>query len=791
MKTLNGWSLLALAMSSCAVLTSAWAQCEPAWQPGDGLIGVDGGVLSATTWDPDGPGPQIGKIVLGGEFLLAGTARVQNVATFDGTQFGALGAGLEGGYVQVVHASATGSLYAAGFFTSSGGEPISCVARWTGSQWQSVGNIAGFANSLTTNASGEVFVGGNLELNGGPRTICVARWDGSTWIQVGDLGGAPISSLAVSTSGVLYRGSDNTGGYDPLQRFQNGSWQSVGPLLNGRVTGLLAVPDGRILLWGSFSRVGSEPAYNNLAYFDGTTYSRLFTGVFGTRTATRLANGDIVAGGAFTQIGVNTVLRVARFNGSTWSPMGDGLGTSQQGASGGLVTALAELPDGRVLAFGGLRSTGTLPLGNAAVWDGSSWQQPTPGFSDRISDFAILTNGDVVVTGDFRSVNGVQVPGIAQRVNGVWQAVPGVSPQSPMEVTRNVAALPTGGFAIMTSGQPGASTIVKFEGGQTTTYALTQPNERWATVVATPGGDLIALGQIPQLGDPIPSPVRLYRLDAPGVYTQLGNLAIEFISSVDQGDLVATSDGRIIIGRAFTGSAGGPSVNVGWAEFSGGVWTIVPRQLPTDPGYSSFAETTTGQLIAVRSISTAGGPGILNEVVRFDGPDITVLGSFRGGFNVVGRLSTLVNGDIIAAGSFTTLNDEPIRGLARFDGNTWTQIPVDADPTTTQAITFGKVLPLSSGGFAVINGQLGPSGVVSPYLSFYAAPAGCSRPCDDVDFNNNGIFPEDADVTDFVSVLAGSTCWQCSDTDFNNNGVFPEDQDVVDFFHVLAGGGCP
>ncbi|HLP84184.1 MAG TPA: hypothetical protein VK157_07535 [Phycisphaerales bacterium] len=30
----------------------------------------------------------------------------------------------------------------------------------------------------------------------------------------------------------------------------------------------------------------------------------------------------------------------------------------------------------------------------------------------------------------------------------------------------------------------------------------------------------------------------------------------------------------------------------------------------------------------------------------------------------------------------------------------------------------------------------------------------------------------------------------CSDIDFNNNGVFPEDQDVIDFFNVLAGGSC-
>ncbi len=70
-------------------------------------------------------------------------------------------------------------------------------------------------------------------------------------------------------------------------------------------------------------------------------------------------------------------------------------------------------------------------------------------------------------------------------------------------------------------------------------------------------------------------------------------------------------------------------------------------------------------------------------------------------------------------------------------------------------------------------------------------------PCDTVDFNNNGVFPEDQDVVDFFDVLAGgnpATCDSalgCQGVDFNNNGVFPEDQDVVDFLNVLAGGACP
>jgi hypothetical protein len=70
---------------------------------------------------------------------------------------------------------------------------------------------------------------------------------------------------------------------------------------------------------------------------------------------------------------------------------------------------------------------------------------------------------------------------------------------------------------------------------------------------------------------------------------------------------------------------------------------------------------------------------------------------------------------------------------------------------------------------------------------------GSGPTCDDIDFNNNDVFPEDQDVIDFFTVLAGGECSSgaCNDIDFNNNDVFPEDQDVIDFFTVLAGGDCP
>ena len=67
---------------------------------------------------------------------------------------------------------------------------------------------------------------------------------------------------------------------------------------------------------------------------------------------------------------------------------------------------------------------------------------------------------------------------------------------------------------------------------------------------------------------------------------------------------------------------------------------------------------------------------------------------------------------------------------------------------------------------------------------------GLPSACDDIDFNNNEVFPEEQDIIDFFNVLAGGDCPACNDIDFNNNGVFPEEQDIIDFFNVLAGGQC-
>ncbi len=68
------------------------------------------------------------------------------------------------------------------------------------------------------------------------------------------------------------------------------------------------------------------------------------------------------------------------------------------------------------------------------------------------------------------------------------------------------------------------------------------------------------------------------------------------------------------------------------------------------------------------------------------------------------------------------------------------------------------------------------------------------QPCDDIDFNGDGLFPDTADIDDYLSVFSGGPCptgpGACNDIDFNNDGLFPDTMDIDAFLNVFSGGPC-
>ncbi len=64
--------------------------------------------------------------------------------------------------------------------------------------------------------------------------------------------------------------------------------------------------------------------------------------------------------------------------------------------------------------------------------------------------------------------------------------------------------------------------------------------------------------------------------------------------------------------------------------------------------------------------------------------------------------------------------------------------------------------------------------------------------CDGIDFNADGLFPDTADIDDFLSVFSGGPCstGTCGDIDFNNDGLFPDTADIDSLLSVFSGGPC-
>jgi hypothetical protein len=82
--------------------------------------------------------------------------------------------------------------------------------------------------------------------------------------------------------------------------------------------------------------------------------------------------------------------------------------------------------------------------------------------------------------------------------------------------------------------------------------------------------------------------------------------------------------------------------------------------------------------------------------------------------------------------------------------------------------------------------------------TFVSGETGCfsviEPACDSLDFNNDGLYPDNLDIADFFSVFGGGSCSNdpnCNDIDFDNDGLYPANCDIASFLSLFGGGECP
>ncbi|MBX7209370.1 MAG: choice-of-anchor D domain-containing protein [Verrucomicrobiaceae bacterium] len=311
------------------------------------------------------------KIYVGGSFRSAGGVLTDNVACWDKTArtWSALGSGIGGanaGTANVFALAMIGSdLYVGGDFTSAGGITANRVAKWnTVTQtWSALGTgIVRGSNSGRVQAlavmGSDLYVGGDISSAGGIPAAGIAKWNGTSWSALGAGADSYVNALCVQGTDLYVGGQFGSAGgvanTNRIAKWNGATWSALDTGMTGSHVDSLCVLNGVLYVGGFFTAAGSVTSISNIAAWNLSTssWSRLGPGVASGGTVYSLMAGasELYAGGDFTSAGgVSSAVRIAKWNGSAWSGVNNGVNN--------VVLALAWI-DGEAWVGGGFTHVG-------------------------------------------------------------------------------------------------------------------------------------------------------------------------------------------------------------------------------------------------------------------------------------------------------------------------------------------------------------------------------------------------------------------------------------------------
>ena len=219
-----------------------------------------------------------------------------------------------------------------------------------------------------------VFAGGGFTTAGGASATRVARWNGSAWSALGTGVNNTVATLAVIGSDLYAGGSFATAGGTAcggIARWNGSAWSALGTApdvgTNGIVTSLASMGTS-LYVGGLFTTVGGTTVPASLvAKWNGTSWSALGNGLTGTGLYTTwklLANqGSLYATGFFNASGILSAGNIARWDtaaGGSWSALGSGL------SAAGLALAVS---GGDLFVGGNFTMAGSKPSYKLARWN--------------------------------------------------------------------------------------------------------------------------------------------------------------------------------------------------------------------------------------------------------------------------------------------------------------------------------------------------------------------------------------------------------------------------------------
>lgn len=321
----------------------------------------------------------------------------------------ALGQGASNEVVTMATDTINNILYVGGQFNSAGGVTNNYIAMWDGSSWQTVdGEFNGWVQRLKF-IDGDLYAVGDFTKINGDTVNHVAKWDGTSWTGFGDGVDGTVYAVEIYQDTLYIGGSFVNSGANSVRKLAkwNGtSWETAGGGANFRTRDLMAY-NGKLYAAGFFTEIGGnmfnriaiwsnnawEPmddgmdyetynltVYKNeiyacgwftpsptkyIAKWNGTTWDDLNGGTNGRVKDMLVIDDTMYVTGNFTKAGIDTIIRVATWDGSKWGAVGGGVGVTTAGLDEG--NTLAYFKNG--LYVGGIFSTASgTPAANIARW---------------------------------------------------------------------------------------------------------------------------------------------------------------------------------------------------------------------------------------------------------------------------------------------------------------------------------------------------------------------------------------------------------------------------------------
>ncbi len=723
------------------------ARAQDSWTAGPGHLSVgNSNPFSASTiWDPDGAGPLPMTLVAARSGLGYVMVWIEGAWIQYGNQFD--------GNIEAL-AVFDGQLYVGGNFPKIGSVPINSVARWTGHTWEALGSgltgtpsmPTGYVHTLEA-FGGMLFIGGSfIPVATGVRTHCIA-WNGAALVTAFSPN-TPIEDFTVYGSH-LYCGTDHIGSSGGVYRYDPTKW----------------------------TRLGIQPFGD-----DGADTGHVFAVIgFG---------GDLIAAGSFGNYGPPNTNLIARWDGTSWVAMGTG---APPDFTSPHVTALT-VYGGVLYAAGHFSLMGDQRTFNIARWDGTAWSPCTQGIDTRSAlgvQGMIGYDGDLIVLGAFDRAGVWSSPNIARWNGSEWSPwVDGINGSVRAFLPLGSALYAGGDFDFTSIGIPYHHVVGSdgtslaqldaaggFDGTNGTVNAMTthvfgafQP----ARLVA--GGEFISAGGVAaanvaaynllthswaQVGAGFNGPVLALAnwngsLWAAGYFTTSGANALSHLAAYSSGSWVspgawpftnifslATYAGALIIG-------GLPDGSWGVSAWNG---TAMQGYGASD-GPVMALTTFNGQLIAAGSFTTMDGQPV-SDVARRDPSDGRWYAMGAGLSNGAVYALTVFGGNLYAGGSFTSSGSATVHRIARWTGADWEEVLGGLDDHVFALASFGGALHVG-GAFHHGAGDVSPHWIV--YHDGVVAVEPQSAPVRELRFVSAGTLRSPVVALDLPTPASVSVC---------------------------------